>query len=125
MTIQHDHKKYLILYGPALVNDRELQIELEKDFVVLSCERYDQLIRILNNKVIAILLFQLNSEQMQLTNLKQILSQYHKLPVIVLGNGGQMEMVAQAFQLGAGDFFRLPYRRDLLVERVKYLAGSS
>jgi len=125
MKIQHDQKKYLILYGPSLVNDRELKIELEKDFVVLSCEIYEELIRILNNKLIDFLLFQVNSEEVQVTNLKQILSQNHKLLVIVLGNGKQRDMVAQVFELGAGDFFRLPYRRDLLVERVRFLAGGS
>jgi DNA-binding NtrC family response regulator len=107
------------------VEDEKLKHDLEQDFQVLPCEQSEDLIQKLQQHRIAIILFQINSDKTELEKLQRIFLKNKKLPVIVIGSGKQMELVAQAFQEGAMDFFRIPYQRDLLVERARFLAGIS
>lgn len=118
-----DQKKFLFLYGALLAEDEKLKLDLEKNFFVKTCERGEDLIQELWQHQVAIILFQINLNNSEIENLRKIWRENKNVPIIVLGSGRKMETVAQAFQDGAIDFFRIPYQLELLVERIRFLAG--
>jgi len=115
-------KKNLALYGSSIVLDMDLREELVKNFEVYPCDSFEKLQLTLNKFTISIILFQIDNNEKELINLQFVVSFYPLIPILVIGDSKQMKTVAQAFEFGAKDFFKMPYPRELLVERAKVLA---
>ncbi len=115
-------KKNLALYGSSFLLDMDLREELLKYFEIYPCDNFEKLQLTLNKFTISIILFQIDNNEKELINLQIVISFYPRIPILVIGDSKQMKIVAQAFELGAKDFFKMPYPRELLVERAKVLA---
>jgi len=96
---------------------------LIKYFEVITCENDKILWRTLAYKHVHLVLLEIGPEDTELEILQRIVKFNKELPVIVFGKEKKMETVAEAFEIGAQDFFRIPYKRNLLVERVIYLTS--
>jgi len=107
----------LILYGSSILLDVELRTELIKYFEVIPCEQIEILCRTLQDKQIHLVLLEIGIAGNELEILQEIVTQYNELPVIVVGKIKKMDNVAKAFEIGAQDFFRIPYKMKLLVEK--------
>lgn len=66
-------------------------------------------------------LLEIGVEGTELDILQKIVKKNQELPVIVVGRITKMDNVAKAFEIGADDFFRIPYFKNLLVEKLKHL----
>jgi DNA-binding NtrC family response regulator len=115
-------KKNLILYGSSILSDIDLRDELDKYFKIFPCENFEKLWLTLKEFTVSIVLFQINKKEKELDTLQRFVTFYPLIPIIVIGNSKQMEIVARAFKYGAYDFFKMPYPKQLLVERAKVLA---
>lgn len=115
-------KKNLVFFGSSILSDAELRTELLKYFKVFPCEQIDIFYRIAQDTQVHLVLLEIGIDGIELEILRRLIAQYEKIPVIVAGRVKKMDTVAIAFEIGAQDFFRIPYPKELLVERAKMLA---
>jgi len=115
-------KKVLILFGSTLLSDYDLIIQLKRFFEVIPCEKENKLLSICKKRTIHIILIEVSYDRSIFDLLLKIHDEYPAIPTIATGNKGYGEIAAQAFFVGVWDYFKIPYHRDLLVERAKALA---
>lgn len=111
----------IAVFGSALVSNHFLMDSLNNNFQVISYQKIDQFVNNYHNIKVSVFLFEIDESDAELKPLSKVIERYSNIPVIALGEGRQQELIAQAFQLGICDFFKAPYKVDLLVEKIKSL----
>ena len=117
MNSPNTKKKNLVFFGSSILTDAELRTELLKYFKIFSCEQIQFFNGIAQDRQIHLILFEIGIDGIELEILQRLITQYEKIPVIVVGRIKTMDNVAKAFEIGAQDFFRIPYKIKLLVEK--------
>lgn len=74
-----------------------------------------------NQEVDLILLEVLEGNDSELVLISSLTHQFPELPIVVIDGNGDRHKLAQAFNCGAKDAFRRPYKCDLIIERVNAL----
>lgn len=108
--------------GDSLVSDCTLQKELQRVFSVSNCRPLADLLPTAKEKRAALVLLEIGAEGEVYQALRKLREKYATVAVISVGEYLATEKVAEAFQYGARDFFRIPYKTRLVVERVTSLA---
>jgi DNA-binding NtrC family response regulator len=111
--------KVIAVFGSALLSDDQLMKSLKQEFQVIPCPKIEQLISNLNKLKVSAVLIEIDENDIKLKPLMRLKSKHNKTPIIALGEGRQQELIAKAFQLGIWDFFKAPYKVDLLVEKIR------
>ena len=115
-------KRSIVVCGATLLSDPGLAEELGRVFWVVRCHRYEELLQVLKEKSVHVILLEIDSQGDGLEVLRRLKEWYPPIPVLALGGDEPTEMIAQAFKLGARDFFKIPYHRELVVERARAIS---
>lgn len=83
-----------------------------------------ELAEVLGGEDVDLLLLEVSAEGDELVALRAVREQNPGLPVIAVGPEEPKDLVALAFACGAKDYFKLPYRAELLAERATFLASG-
>ncbi|MBC8181122.1 hypothetical protein H8E88_08360 [candidate division KSB1 bacterium] len=124
LKINNIVKKVLILFGSTLVSDHDLTNGLEQFFDVIPCNKENKIWHIFEKRTIHIILIEVSQNKAIFELLIKVHEKYPDMPIIAIGNKNHSEIAAQAFFVGVWDYFRIPYHRDLLVERARVLASK-
>ena len=90
----------------------------KKCLVAVSCDA-DEFAKYIKQRNYDLVLLEISSsEELFLKIVGDIVSLNLKPPIILLGGNGLESAIAEAFRLGAGDYFPKPVDFDLLVERI-------
>ncbi|MCU0645581.1 MAG: VpsR-related response regulator [bacterium] len=114
--------KVIAVFGSGLLSDDQLMKGLKKEFKVVTCPKIEELISNLNKLNVSVVLVEIDDDDIKLKSLMRLRSRHGKTPIIALGEGRQQEIIAKAFQLGVCDFFKVPSKFNLLVEKVRSLS---
>ena len=125
MKTKNIENKVLILFGSTLISDHDLILRLRRFFDVIPCEKENKILSICKKRTIHIILIEVSLNRAIFELLIKLHEKYPDVTIIAIGNKGQSEIAAQAFCVGVRDYFRIPYHRDLLVERAKALVLKS
>jgi len=115
-------KKCVLISGPTIANDQKLGIEIKKYAVVLTNSDNRQLFSILKVEKIELILFEIVKENLtDIEFIREAKSSFPEILIILIDGNGNSNLIAKAFQYGAKDAFRKPYKYDLIEERVRVL----
>lgn len=115
----------ILISGPNIAEDEGLVGELAKCSLVLRNSDYTQIESIIQNKKVDLILIEiLNNTFRELELIKNIKHQFPNIPIVLINGNGNRDIIAEAFELGVKDAFRIPYKRTLIVERVNALLGE-
>lgn len=110
----------ILVSGPTIVQDADLVSGLQKDAIVVSNSDNSQVPSLLAGAGVDILLLEIPARHSgELELVRAITRKYPALDILILDESGDSERVAQAFAYGIKDAFRRPYKRELIVERVR------
>ena len=113
--------KVIAVFGSTLLTDNKLMKRLKNEFQVVPCSKIEKLMSILNKLNVSAILMEIDEDDAELKPLTKAKSKHSKIPIIALGEGRQQDLIAKAFQRGVCDFFKVPYKVDLLMEKIKSL----
>lgn len=115
------HQKVVAIYGSSLLSNDQLITALNKEFQVVPCQKVEKLMSNLDKLNVSVLLMEIDEKDVELKLLNKVKARHRNIPIIALGEGRQQELIAKAFQLGIQDFFKAPYKVDLLLEKIRSL----
>ena len=115
MTSKH---RKVILYGRTLITDEILKIKLGETFEVNLNNGISSIWQGLDKKDRCVMLLEITEGGDELDQLRYVKCVSPSISIIVLGEDMPKEKVVEAFSLGACDYFKIPYNRELLVERI-------
>lgn len=116
--------KSVLLSGHTLVGDEELLSLLAHGADLLKSSDPSRIESVLRHNTVDVILFELLAgDYMGVEVIKEIRKDFKNVPIIVIDCDGHRELLAQAFEYGANDAFKKPYRRALIVERVNSFLG--
>lgn len=113
-------KPYVLLSGKSVSRDTALIAELQKSVEVLSNHDNNTIETILETQKVDVIVVEvpgLHPGEAEI--IRQIKTRFPKIKIIFIDGG--RELMARAFQYGAADAYRKPYRHRMLAERVKVL----
>ena len=119
MKTKNTNKKSLLICGNSILADSNLINQLKNDFLIITCTNVKNLPQLIKRYLSHILLIEIRGDNIDYEIIKKISTQNQEMPIIVVGDKNDMNMTAKAFNFGAWDFFRIPYYKDLLIDRVK------
>lgn len=113
-------RKCVLLYGPTLYKDKELQRKLRQSYSLITEQDETQIEKMLKSHKVDLLLMELENDKTEIVDL--INDTKVRLPgiQIVVINGNQ-SLISKAFQNGVKDAFRKPYKVELVLERISIL----
>ena len=117
--------KEIILCGQLLANDSILLSRLREEFQLILCAKAKNIRSAIRNRGQKIVLLEIGEGEVELKLLKKIKCGGKKVPIIALGPGGSRDIVVEAFKYGACDFFKIPYNRELLIERIRAVINQN
>ena len=113
-------KRCVLVSGPSVSKDAKLINSLQKTTVVLSTGNNSEIVSILATHPVDAIILELSTNMSGEVNvIKEIKSMFAHIKIILVN--GDRQLFVSAFRFGVKDAFRKPYRRDMLVERVKAL----
>jgi len=118
-------KSIIIITSKNILLDPILKLELSKQYDLIFCSSIINLIKLINQNKIDLLLIEVHTDGKELKTIKIIHEQFPRLPIIAIGVGKLIENLVQAFQYEIIDFFKLPYNRELLIERINVVTKKS
>ena len=117
-----EKKRCVLMSGYSLSGDEELYEALQKIAVVVRSSENSQVESIMATRPVELAIIEISQEHpTEVKLIKHIKHQFPNTIIIVLDGDQDREVIARAFSYGAKDAFRKPYKRDLIVERVKVL----
>ncbi len=116
-------EKYCVLIsGLTIAIDKKLGDELQKSAVVLKNQDNPQIESITTDKKVDLILLEISkANPSEVEIIKTIKSRHPRIEILLVDGDGDREVIARAFEYGAKDAFRKPYKRALIVERVRAL----
>ncbi len=119
-------KRRVLISGHSLSFDEELYAALQKIAAVLKISDNHWLESLMiHNPVDLVIIEILEENSAELELIKRINDQFPNTVIILIDGDENREVIARAFSYGVKDAFRTPYKRDLIVERVKMLLNQS
>ena len=116
------NKKCVLISGPTIAGDPKLGTEIQKNAIVLKNSDNQQILSILKNQKVELILFEIVNEYLSDIDLiKDIKTKFPEILILLIDGNGNRNLIAKAFQYGAKDAFRKPYKYDLIEERVRVL----
>ncbi len=113
-------KKCILVSGATIAGDEELERQLGSTADVLTNSTNDNVETILKTTKVDLILFEIQfNKQSDVKIIKKVKDQFPELKIIAID--GEQKLVAKAFKYGVKDAFKMPYKRNLIVERVKAL----
>lgn len=113
-------KPYVLLSGKMISRDAALIAELQKSAEVMSNHDNDTIESILEAQKVDLIILEVpaqNSGEAEI--IRRVKARFPETKIIFIDGG--REVMAMAFQYGAADAYRKPYRYRMLAERVKVL----
>ena len=115
-------KKCVLISGPTIARDPQLGVEIQKSAMVLKNSDNRQILSILKQRKVELILFEVVNEYLtDIDLIKHIKRKFPDTLILLIDGNGNRNLIATAFEYGAKDAFRKPYRYDLIEERVKGL----
>ncbi|MFQ5865340.1 MAG: hypothetical protein ACE5IW_08950 [bacterium] len=115
-------KPCVIISGPTITLDDELDLELNKYGTTLKCPENDQIEAILETTKVDILLLEITTDStVDLNIIETINRKFPHIKIILIDAIGNRNILARAFALGAKDAFPISSNRALLLERIQAL----
>jgi len=109
--------KCVLLCGPTLYRDKELQRKLRQSYRLITERDETQIEKLLKSCKVDLLLLEIKDDKScGLHPIKKIKDISPDLNVFII-NGNQ-NTISRAFENGANDAFRNPYKTDLILERI-------
>lgn len=110
-------RKCVLLCGPTLYSDKELQTRLRQNYGLIIEKEDSQIEKVLKSCKVDLLLLEIEDRKSHgIHPIKMIKGKLPELHIIVI-NGNQ-NTISRAFESGANDAFRIPYKIDLILERI-------
>ena len=115
-------KRCVLISGRSLCDDEELYEALQNIALVMRSQENRQVESMMAKRSVDLILLETSKEHSAGVELiKGITHQFPDTIIIVVDGDADREVIAQAFAYGAKDAFRRPYKRALIIERVKAL----
>lgn len=115
-------KKCVLVSGPTITKDTYLIDGLKKAASVIKCPDLKSIEKLLaQNHVDLILMEILKDKYSEVSIIKRLLSRNKDLKIVLINGNSDQEIIAKAFRYGVRDAFRMPYKVDLIVERIEAL----
>ena len=114
----HTEESCVLVSGETVSADKKLIAALRKKVRVKCNSDHRNILTILAKTEIRIILLELSEAHSaaELESIRVIKTQFPSVEIVIIN--GDMQLIATAFNLGARDAFRRPYRRELIVERL-------
>ena len=113
-------KRCVLMSGRLLCGDHVLDDALQKIADVVKSSANSQVEAIMATRPVELVLFEVSQEHpAEVEIIKTLKQQFPNTVIIVIDGDGDREVIARAFSYGAKDAFRKPYKKALIVERVK------
>ncbi len=113
-------KPCVLLSGKSVSRDTALIAELTKSAEVLSSHDSTSIDTVLKARRVDVIVLEVSGQHPgEAEIIRQIKARFPKIKIIFIDGG--RELMARAFQHGAADAYRRPYRYRMLAERVKVL----
>lgn len=111
-------KSSVLLSGESISRDAALIAELQKSAEVLSNHDNHAITTILEAEPVEVVILEVPGQTPEEVEIVQRIKTRFPETKIIFIDGGR-ELMARAFQYGAADAYRKPYRNGMLAERVK------
>ena len=116
--------KCILISGSSISKDVQLAHELERIADVLKCSENSEIEKILEKSRIDLILFEIeNYKKYKIEIIKKVEHLYPNIKIILITSN--RDSIANGFESGADDAFRMPYKRELIVERVAAILRSN
>jgi len=113
-------KSIILLWGQSVIFDKQLIKELSKFSEVLLCSEIQPIEMFERIGNACLVLFEMAKEKKaDVATLKSLLQIFPNIPFILIDGNSDRDVLIQAFENGIKDAFKKPYKRELVVERVK------
>jgi DNA-binding NarL/FixJ family response regulator len=115
-------KPCVLLCGNSVSRDAGLISALQKSAEVISNHDNDSIEAILESKKVEVIILEVPGlHPGEADIIREVKARYPETKIIFIDGG--RELMAMAFQYGASDAYRKPYKNGMLVERVETLLG--
>lgn len=115
-------KQCILISGPTIALDVELVSQLQKTATVLTNLENGKIESIIAHSRVDLILLEVEKEnRSEIEIIKNIKLLYPDIKIIPIGTETDRDLIAKAFEYGARDAFRKPYKIALIVDRVKAL----
>lgn len=112
--------KYVLISGPNIVLDMELEQALHECAVILKNADNRRALNILQYQTADLLLMETTkNNSSEIAIMKQLKQEHPQLTIILID--GDNDLIAKTFEVGVKDVFRKPYKTDLVAERIRSL----
>lgn len=102
-----------------------METEIQKSAIVMKNSDNRDIFSILDNRKVELILFEIVNEHLaDIDLIKKLKSKFPGIIILLIDGNGNRNLIAKAFENGAKDAFRKPYRYDLIEERVKALLDT-
>ncbi|TVL97975.1 MAG: hypothetical protein CV087_21835 [Candidatus Brocadia sp. WS118] len=113
-------KPYVLLSGKNISRDASLITELQKSAEVVSNHDNNAIDAILEGRQVDVIILEVPGLYPgEAEIIRRIKTRFPETKIIFIDGG--RELMAMAFQYGASDAYRKPYRNGMLAERLKAL----
>jgi len=115
-------KSRVLICGAQLVQDKVLLRILKPKMDTLSLEKKNRIETSIQAQHIDMIILELPKIlKKDLILIQKVKAKWPDIPVIVVEEEESRESVIECFKCGVDDYFRKPYKPDLLAERVEAL----
>ena len=115
--------KYVLISGPTIVLDMELEQALHECAVILKNADNRRALNILQYQMADLLLMETTkNNSSEIAIMKQLKQEHPQLTIILID--GDNDLIAKTFEVGVKDVFRKPYKTDLVAERIRSLTNN-
>lgn len=118
-------KHCVLISGATIVNDDGLVAELQKSVIVLRNSCNSLVKSIIKGTKVDLILFEISKDSnAEVEIIENVKIQCPNIKIILINGNGNREVISKSFSYGANDAFRMPYKRYLVVERVKAILNK-
>lgn len=118
--------KCILISGPTIALDIGLTGQLQKIATVLTNIDNNKVESIVAHTKIDLILLEIEEEmRSEIKVIKNIKLLYPEIEIVIIHDERHRDVMARAFEYGARDAFRKPYKITLIVGRVKALLRHS
>lgn len=114
-------KPTVLISGSTISSDDLLCKEVQSNSVTVIKNSENHLVEsiVLKNKI-DLILFELDKHSnSEVSIIRRVKNKYPAIEFILINGNGNRNIIANAFAFGAKDFFKKPFNRPLLIEKVK------
>ena len=119
-------KPTVLISGPLISRDEQLLSEIKQIARVFKNTQNHKIESILKKTRVDILLLELlKNNKSGIDIIKKIKKEFPMIQVVLINGNGNRNVIAEGFNDGIKDAFRMPYNRDLIVERINAILKTN